>query len=134
MDELQFLNSIFNISNISSTNWSSTTTTNTDSTNETEAVNFSDVLSAEMSAQNASSSTGSATVEGTETVTKMMPDGSMLVMVMQGDNVVSETKVSTNLGNLDTLLLMNAQQPADFMAASANAALYPNIEKVRGIA
>ena len=108
------MSSVSAISDVTSL-WSTTGTSGTSSTKST-ADTYADLVSGLQTGGTGGSSSGSGSGDSSDTVTitKMMPDGSLLIMVMKGEQVISEQKVSSgmsaNAGSQQNLLAANAAQ------------------------
>lgn len=100
---------------------------NTDKESETVDT-FSSILQQMQTGGGASSSSESDS-DDTATVTKIMPDGSILVTVYQGDDIVSQTKMRTTGESAQQA--MGAGESADGtaqpLASSSAAALMLNM-------
>jgi hypothetical protein len=73
--------------------WNQSTGSASSSKTSATSDTFSELLS-QITGTSGTSSSSSGDAEDTVTVTKVLPDGSLVVMKMQGSKVISETKLS----------------------------------------
>lgn len=73
--------------------WNQSTGSASSSKTKATSDTFSELLS-QITGTSGTSDSSSGDAEDTVTVTKVLPDGSLVVMKMQGSKVVSETKLS----------------------------------------
>ena len=73
--------------------WNQSTGSASSSKTKATSDTFSELLS-QITGASGTSDSSSGDAEDTVTVTKVLPDGSLVVMKMQGSKVVSETKLS----------------------------------------
>lgn len=109
-----------------SSSWNSTTGTPQTSSANKSGKEFSEILK---SLQAADAGEADSSTANQVTMTRVMPDGSLLVLLLEGNKIVSETKIPAGLQNLETLLLMGDQMgthklhPGSYLASSEAASL-----------